>query len=131
LRLTGTAFRISVGELMARSRESGDGVATELKKSTVSLPAELYWRFQEEQGRRRLNNQAAVTQAIQQWLERRAESVASHERRPENEHWHGLLADLLASDDHEAISAVQQSLLVFHRLMRAAQARSDATQPKH
>ena len=116
---------------MARSRESGDDVATELKKSTVSLPAALYWRFQEEQGRRRLNNQAAVTQAIQQWLERRAEAVVSHERKPENEHWHGLLADLLASDDHEAISAVQQSLLVFHRLMRAAQARSDATQPKH
>ena len=112
---------------MARSQE-GD-VKAELKKSTVSLPAELYWRFQEEQSRRRLSNQAAVTQAIQQWLDRRAEAVASRERLPENEHWHGLLADILTSGDQEAISAVQQNLLIFHRLMRSVGAISDATLP--
>src|SRR5215471_3699390 len=101
---------------MARSQE-GAFNSTELKKSTVSLPVELYWRFQEEQGRRRLSNQAAVTQAIQQWLERRAEAVAPRDRLSENEYWYGLLDDILANRDQEAISAVQQSLLVFHRLM--------------
>jgi len=110
---------------MARSHESD--LPVELKKSTVSLPAELYWRFQEEQSRRRLSNQVAVAQAIQQWLERRTEAVATHERRPENEHWHGLLADILTSADQEAISAVQQNLLVFHRLMRRGETSSDGT----
>jgi hypothetical protein len=112
---------------MARSRESG--VSTELKKSTVSLPVELYWRFQEEQGRRRLSNQAAVTQAIQQWLDGRAEAGAPHERLPEDEHWHNLLSDILTSGDQEAISAAQQNLLVFHRLMRPVEALSGVTRP--
>lgn len=98
----------------------------EQKKSTVSLPAELYWRFQEEQGRRRLSNQAAVIQAIQQWLESRTEAVAVHERLPENEQWYSLLGDILTSGDQEAISAVQQSLLVFHRLMALNRKPSDA-----
>ena len=102
---------------MARSQEV-PLASPELKKSTISLPAELYWRFQEEQGRRRLSNQAAVIQAIQQWLERRDESTEQGEPQPENEHWHGLLADIFSSGDQEAISAVQQSLLVFHRLKR-------------
>lgn len=96
-----------------------------LKKSTVSLPAELYWRFQEEQVRRRMSNQAAVTQAIQQWLERRVEAGAQ-EQLPENERWHGLLAEILASGDQEAIAAVRQNLLVFHRLMRSYRVSSDA-----
>ena len=114
---------------MARSQESS---APELKKSTVSLPAELYWRFQEEQSRRRLSNQAAVIQAIQQWLERRPQAgAATQERQPENEHWYGLLTDILTSGDPEAISAVQQNLLIFHRLMRPVKAPSDAMpQPK-
>ena len=99
-------------------RPNESAAPTELKKSTVSLPAELYWRFQEEQGRRRLSNQAAVAQAIQQWMERREETTAPHERQPKNEHWHGILDDILLSSDQEAISAVQQNLLVFHRLMR-------------
>ena len=102
---------------MTRSQESV-GLSPELKKSTVSLPADLYWQFQEEQGRRRLSNQAAVTQAIQQWIDRRTESTACQERLPENEHWHSVLAKILASGDREAISAVQQNLLVFQRLMR-------------
>jgi hypothetical protein len=112
---------------MPRSQESG--AAAELKKSTVSLPAELYWRFQEEQSRRRMSNQAAVIQAIQQWLEGRAEAVAPQERLPEDEHWHGLLADILTTGDQEAISAVQQNLLVFHRLMRPGEKLSGATTP--
>jgi len=112
---------------MARSQESA--ITSELKKSTVSLPADLYWRFQVEQGRRRLTNQLAVAQAIQQWLERPAESIASHERRPENEHWHGILADILTSADEQAIAAVQQNLLVFHRLMRHGEALPDTAPP--
>jgi len=103
---------------------------TELKKSTISLPAELYWRFQEEQGRRRMNNQAAVTQAIQQWVEQRAEGIAPRERMNQNEHWHGILDDILASSDQEAISAVQQNLLVFHRLMRSAERLSATGAPQ-
>lgn len=99
-------------------RPQESAAPAELKKSTVSLPAELYWRFQEEQGRRRLSNQAAVAQAIQQWLERREETAAPHERLSQNEHWHGILDDILLSSDQEAISAVQQNLLVFHRLTR-------------
>jgi hypothetical protein len=95
----------------------------------VSLPAELYWRFQEEQGRRRLSNQAAVAQAIHQWLERREEMVAPQERQPQNEHWHGILDDILLSSDQEAISAVQQNLLVFHRLMRNMGGVSEAEPP--
>ena len=112
---------------MARSNESA--ATTELKKSTVSLPADLYWRFQEEQSRRRLSNQAAVAQAIQQWVERRAEGVAPRERLPENEHWHDILTDILSSADQEAISAVQQNLLVFHRLMRSLETLPDAPAP--
>jgi hypothetical protein len=99
-------------------RSHGSAAPTELKKSTVSLPAELYWRFQEEQGRRRLSNQAAVAQAIHQWLERLEEMAPPREREPQNEHWHGILDEILLSSDQEAISAVQQNLLVFHRLMR-------------
>jgi hypothetical protein len=101
-----------------------DGVLSsqELKKSTISLSADLYWRFQEEQGRRRLSNQAAVTQAIQQWLEKRPETVPPCERLPENDYWHGVLAKILTSGDREAISAVQQNLLVFHRLMQPGEA---------
>lgn len=90
-----------------------------LKKSTVSLPAELYWRFQEEQVRRRMSNQAAVIQAIQEWIEGRAE-VGTPEKLAENERWHRLLTDILSSGDQEAILAVRQNLLVFHRLMRAS-----------
>ena len=81
---------------MGRSQEGPD---TELKKSTISLSAELYWRFQEEQGRRRLSNQAAVVQAIQQWVERRAEFAAPRERLAQNEHWQCILADILRSGD--------------------------------
>jgi len=103
---------------------------TELKKSTISLPVELYWRFQEEQGRRRINNQTAVTQAIQQWLERRAEIAAPRERMAQNEHWHNILDDILTSSDQEAISAVQQNLLVFHRLMRSADRLAATGQPQ-
>jgi hypothetical protein len=112
---------------MGRSKE---GAATpDLKKSTISLPAELYWRFQEEQVRRRLSNQAAVAQAIQQWLEGRAEPAAPRERLAQNQHWHGILEDILASGDQEAISAVQQNLLVFHRLMRNAEKLSSVGPP--
>jgi len=114
---------------MARSHESA--VTTELKKSTVSLPAELYWRFQEEQGRRRLSNHAAVVQAILQWVEGRSEALVHHERLPENEHWHGILADILNSGDQEAISAVQQNLLVFHRLMRPQETLPHASPPSN
>ena len=103
---------------MGRIQEGS--ATTELKKSTISLPAELYWRFQEEQGRRRMNNQTAVTEAIQQWVEKRAETIAPRERMAQNEHWHGILDDILTSSDQEAIAAVQQNLLVFHRLMRSA-----------
>jgi hypothetical protein len=112
---------------MGRSQDGA--AAPELKKSTISLPAELYWRFQEEQVRRRLSNQAAVAQAIQQWLEGRAELAAPRERLPQNELWHGLLDDILASGDQEAISAVQQNLLVFHRLMRSAEKLSSVGSP--
>lgn len=113
---------------MTRSQESVS-LSQELKKSTVSLPADLYWQFQEEQGRRRLSNQAAVIQAIQQWVDRRTESTPSQERLPENEHWHSVLAKILASGDRDAISAVQQNLLVFERLMRPVITPPDDTQP--
>src|ERR1700693_2722487 len=112
---------------MGRSQEGA--ATTELKKSTISLPAELYWRFQEEQSRRRLSNQAAVAQAIQQWLEGRAEVAAPRERLAQNEHWHGILDEILTSSDQEAISPVQQNLLVFHRLMRNAEKLSSVGPP--
>jgi|SRR5450631_3734889 hypothetical protein len=111
---------------MGRSQEGA--ATTELKKSTISLSAELYWRFQEEQGRRRLSNQAAVAQAIQQWVDR-AEVAAPRERLAQNEHWHAILDDILTSSDQEAISAVQQNLLVFHRLMRKAEKLSSVGPP--
>jgi len=66
-----------------------------------------------------MSNQAAVTQAIEQWLEVKAEPVSPRERTSENEHWHSLLEEILASGDEEAISAVRQNLLVFHRLIRS------------
>ena len=101
---------------MTKLRDSATP-APEMKKSTILLSAELYWLFQETQGRRRVNNHTAITQAVQQWIDGAA-SPSQHERVPENEHWHGLLADILASGDREAIMAVQQNLQVFHRLMR-------------
>lgn len=101
---------------MAKLQDSTTPVP-EMKKSTIMLSAELYWLFQETQGRRRVNNHTAITQAVQQWIEG-PETATHHERTPENEHWHGLLADILASGDQEAILAVQQNIQVFHRLMR-------------
>ncbi len=99
--------------------EPSPDTALTLKKSTVSLPTELYWRFQEEQVRRRMSNQAAVIQAIQEWIDGRVEA-ATREDLPENERWHRLLTDILSSGDQEAIMAVRQNLLVFHRLMRSS-----------
>ena len=40
---------------------------------------------------------------------------------PRNAKWHQMLSEILASGDSEAISAVQQNILVFHRIVGAGE----------
>lgn len=43
------------------------------KKSTVSLPADVYWRPDQ----RRVGNQEAAVQAVQQWIDGRSDRSAA------------------------------------------------------
>ena|SRR5665213_4092289 len=49
---------------------------------------------------------------------------ASPAANPRNEKWHAMLDEILESGDREAISAVQQNILVFHRIVGAEETSS-------
>jgi len=91
-------------------------------KSTVSLPRELYWRFRETQTQRKIGNQAAVIEAIEQWIgARRVESPPAAAAQPDI--WTARLQRVLRSGNRQAVQAMQQQLTFFSEyLEHAAQA---------
>ena len=89
-----------------------DKSSTSPVKTTLRLPPDLYWRFQEAQARRRVNNQTAICQAIERWIEEPAAHNATSSDETKNE-WAKRLQRVLESGNHQAVEAIQQQLLFF------------------
>lgn len=87
-------------------------------KTSLYLPEDLFWELKGETVKRRFpTDTAAMEEAIKIWIDSpdASQSASGGSRHP-GDRWHDMLADILASGDREAISAVQQNLLVFHRV---------------
>lgn len=85
-------------------------------KTSLYLPEDVFWKLKEETVRRRFSTDtAAMEEAIKTWIDA-PEPPPSGKAVPAGNRWHQMLADILASGDREAISAVQHNLMVFHRV---------------
>lgn len=87
----------------------------EISKQGFRIPTELLKKFKIACAQQDTTQNAIVVEAIDRFVH--GERHAPEERPHSPTRWHAMLTDVLDSGDREAISAVQQSLLVFHRII--------------
>jgi hypothetical protein len=82
--------------------------------TSFRIPRELLKEFRVACAQREVVQSEVVTSLIEGWTDHPVAAAPIAARPPTK--WHQMLTDILESGDREAISAVQQNLLVFHRI---------------
>lgn len=96
-------------------------------KTTLRLDEQLNERLRIFMAKRRIRSiQAAVEQALEQWLQGAASLAPKATSAPaaaEPSEWHRKLTEILNSGDKPTIDAVTQNIDVFHDRLRPSRKR--------
>ena len=95
------------------AEEKAKKVSVKIFESTRDLLEKEKMRFKSAE---RPDYAEIIAPAVARHL---GQAIASREAPARSSRWYRMLEEILASDDHEAIQAVQQNILVFHRIVGA------------
>jgi hypothetical protein len=87
---------------------------TSKQRTTIYLPEELRWRLKKVMADRHVESDTkAIEEAVQDWIKGRR--IGPQARVDHKNPWLDALAFVLASGDLDAISAVQQNIVLFYK----------------
>ena len=84
-------------------------------KTSVYLPHSVHWKLKEESVRRRMTDTAAMEEAITSWIGAPARATEPQLVVSNKNPWLRALSFIMASGDNDAISAVQQNIVIFFK----------------
>ena len=87
---------------------------TSKQRTTIYLPEGLRWRLKKVMADRHVESDTkAIEEAVQDWIKGRR--IGPQARVDHKNPWLDALAFVLASGDLDAISAVQQNIVLFYK----------------
>jgi hypothetical protein len=91
--------------------------APEKQRTTIYLTEELRWELRRVMAERRVESDTkAIEEAVRQWIKGpgRPQLVPQPAATRESSAWQRALGFIIASGHHDAISAVQQNIVLFY-----------------